>query len=131
MGLATAELGYQRHDRCSVLSLTGEATQNHSGVLRQRTGEAGAREKLCRIAVVLGRGSRYHLLQGNSELVGAEGPALPDLYYGALRLYTRGPSRHHLILSFPQDIWDMSVSHHYKKSLFVHGIRGGSRSTSA
>ena len=58
---------------------TGQASQHHAGVLRQRTSEAGAREELRRVTVVGRRSPCNHLLQGDGELVRAERPALPDL----------------------------------------------------
>ena len=54
MGLPIAKLGYQRQDRRSILLPTRQALQNHAGVLRQRAGEAVAREELRLIAVVWG-----------------------------------------------------------------------------
>ncbi len=73
MGLPIAKLGYQRQDRRSILLPTRQALQNHAGVLRQRAGEAVAREELRLIAVVWERGPGYQPLIGNGELIRTDG----------------------------------------------------------
>src|SRR5882672_4247425 len=79
MGLATAEVGDQREDRCRVFSLAGQPPQHHACVLTQGTGKARAREELRRIPVILRCRASYDLLQSDGELIGVERPTLTDL----------------------------------------------------
>ena len=64
MRLAAAELGDEREDWCCVFSLAGKTPEDHAGVFFQCAGEAGAREELRWIAVILGGGLGYDLLPG-------------------------------------------------------------------
>ena len=73
VGLAAAELGDQGQDRSGIFSAGGKSPQDHAGVVLQRPRETGAGKELGRIAVVLWRGPGEHLLEGDGELVRAEG----------------------------------------------------------
>src|SRR5439155_15705981 len=79
VGLAAAELSDERQNRRGVLRLSGESSQNHTGVFAERPREAGAGEELTRISVILRRGPGHDLLEGDGELVRVERAALPDL----------------------------------------------------
>ena len=76
--LATTELRDQRKDRRRVLGLARESPEHHPGMLLQRPGEAGPREELGRVAVILGSRLCDHLLEGDGELVRTERAAFPD-----------------------------------------------------
>ena len=76
--LAAAELRDEREHRRRVLGLAREPAQDHPGMFAQRPREAGAREELGRIAIVLRRGPGHDLLEGDGELVRVERPAFTD-----------------------------------------------------
>ena len=76
MRLAAAELRDQRQHRRRVRRPPGQPPQHHPGMLGQRPREAGAGEELRRVAVVVRRSPRHHLLERNGELVRAERPPL-------------------------------------------------------
>ena len=91
MSFSPAKLRDQREHRGCVLRLARKVPQHHAGVIVKRTGKAGAREELCRFAVVCWRGPGNNLLQCDREFVGAEGTSFPhfaagsdDLYQGSL-----------------------------------------------
>ena len=77
--LAAAELGDEGEHRRRVRRLPSQPPQHHAGVFAERPREAGAGEELGRIAIVLRRRSRHHLLQRDGELVRAERPPLAHL----------------------------------------------------
>ena len=80
--LAAAELGDEREDGRGVLSLARQSLEHHSAVLSQGSGEIGAREELCRIAVVFGGTARDNLLQRDRKFVGIEGTSLAHFLAG-------------------------------------------------
>ena len=79
VGLAATELGEEREHGIGVPRPAREAPEDHSHMRGQSVREAGTGEELAWVAVVLGGGSGDHLLQGDRELVGAEGPAFAHL----------------------------------------------------
>ncbi len=79
MGLAPAKLGDQGQDRGGVLGTPGQSSQDHPGVVAEGAGEAGPREELRGIDVILRRGPGDDLLEGDGKLVGVEGSAEADL----------------------------------------------------
>ena len=76
--LAAAELGDEREHRRRVVGSPGEPAQHHARVLAQRPREAGAREELRRVAIVLRRRPGHDLLEGDGELVRVERAAFAD-----------------------------------------------------
>src|ERR1700694_3555885 len=72
MRLAATELGYEREVGRRVDRLARKSPKNHTGVIGQRTGKAGAREELFRLGIILGRGTSDNVFEGDGEFVGAE-----------------------------------------------------------
>lgn len=79
MGFPAAELCDEGENRRRVGCISGEPAQHHARVLFQRAGEAGAREKLRGVIVIVGRSARNDLLQRDRELVGIERAPFADL----------------------------------------------------
>ena len=76
--LAAAELGDQREHRRGVVGSPGEPAQHHARMLAQCPSEAGAREELRSVAIVLRRRPGHDLLEGDGELVRVERAAFAD-----------------------------------------------------
>ena len=73
------KLGDQSQDGGRVFRFSFDPPEHHPGVFAKGSGEAGPGKELLRVAIILGRGSGNDLLKGNGELIGVEGPPLPNL----------------------------------------------------
>ena len=80
--LAAAHLRDQRLHRSGVLGFTGEATQHEARVVPQCPREAGPREKLLGLLVVVRGGARDHLFERDGELVRVERAPFTDFFAG-------------------------------------------------
>jgi len=79
MGLPAPELGEKGKYWIRVTRLAREPSEHHARMCSEGVGEAGAREELLWVAVVLRGHSIDHLFESDRELIGAEGATLAHL----------------------------------------------------
>jgi hypothetical protein len=72
MGLSTAKLGYQSHNRSSIHSISCQSAQGHGTVFFQSACETGAGKEGLRVLVVFRSSAVYNLLQMYGKFIRIE-----------------------------------------------------------